>query len=181
MSPSLEGTNLNDCGDEFRCVVVDPPWRYRDGLPGPRRGAESHYPCLSLAEIEDLVRRQLTDAAPDAHLYCWTTNAFMPEAWRLCELWDFTPRTILTWVKPSIGMGHYYRNNTEHVVFAVRGTLPTLQKDQPTAFFAPRLLHSEKPAEFFRIVERMSPGPRLELFARKPREGWTVWGNEVNV
>lgn len=119
-------------------------------------------------------------AAPNAHLYLWTTNAFLDEAFRLARGWQFEPRTVLTWVKPGIGMGHYYRNNTEHVVFAVRGSLRTLRRNQPTAFTAPKSkIHSRKPEEFFKIVESMSPGPYLEMFARVRRPGWEAWGNEV--
>lgn len=175
---------------KYSCIVVDPPWRYRDklqmgvkhdGTPHKgHRGAESHYPCLSLPEIREIVFNQLDGCVADnAHLYLWTTNAFIAEAWQLAQDWGFTPRTILTWVKPQIGMGHYFRNNTEHVVFAVRGKLGPLRRNCPTAFVANRRKHSAKPDEFFSIVESITPGPRLELFARRPREGWDVWGNEV--
>jgi len=165
----------------FSTLVIDPPWPYGDRLMSGRvrtRGAANHYPVMSFEAMRDL--RPQDVAEPDAHCYVWTTNAFMGEALELIRGWGFRQKTILTWVKPQIGMGHYYRNNTEHVLFGVRGKLPTLRKDQPTAFTARRTGHSTKPAAFYAIVERMSPGPYIELFARAERPGWVAVGDEVN-
>jgi N6-adenosine-specific RNA methylase IME4 len=165
----------------FATVVIDPPWAYGDRLMSGRvrtRGAANHYAVMAYGELRDL--RVADVAAADAHLYLWTTNAFMAEALVLMRAWGFHQKTILTWVKPQIGMGHYYRNNTEHVLFGVRGKLRTLRRDTPTAFLAPRGRHSAKPAAFYDLVERMSPGPYLELFARAARPGWTVIGNEID-
>ena len=141
---------------------------------------------------DDIATLPVETAAEDrAHLYLWTTNAFMAEAHELAKAWGFVPKTIITWVKIKqggerfgdvrIGMGHYWRNATEHVLFCVRGkpALKTLRRNQPTVFFAERSQHSAKPQEFYDLVEGMSPGPRLELFARTPRDGWAVWGDEV--
>lgn len=171
----------------FSTIVADPPWPYNDklmsgnsgfGRPRQTRGAANHYPTMSIAELRALQPQAV--AAPDAHLYLWTTNAFMDEALGLMFAWGFKQKTILTWVKPQIGMGHYFRNTTEHVLFGVRGKLRTLQRNVPTAFWARRTKHSTKPAVFYSIVERQSPGPYLELFAREPRPGWTVMGDEVD-
>lgn len=176
----------------YRTIVADPPWNYRDRV-GPglgfgadrirgRRGAAGYYPLMSLEQIIALGAGGTIagfQAAQNAHLYLWTTNAFLEQAHIVARAWGFTPRTVLTWIKPQMGMGSYFRNTTEHVVFAVRGSLPLHVKNQRTDFRAPRRRHSEKPEEFFEIVERCSPGPYLELFSRKPREGWQVWGNEV--
>ena len=179
----------------FTTIVADPPWQYRDKVNAAivrkvtaigygadkirgRRGAEGYYPTMTIPEICALPVAEW--AAPNAHLYLWTTNAFIVEAHAVARAWGFEPRTVLTWVKPQIGMGHYFRNNTEHVVFAVRGSLKVLRRNCPTAFTAPRTKkHSEKPEAFFQIVESMSPGPYLEMFARTQREGWWAWGNEV--
>lgn len=178
----------------FVTVVADPPWQYRDKLRmGVRddgtpqrghRGAESHYDCLTLEAIAAMGDPQDGSIAgfpiaPHAHLYLWTTNAFMREAHGIAEAWGFTPRTILTWVKTSIGMGFYFRNTTEHVIFAVRGSLRCRHKDQSTDFAAPRAQHSQKPDIFYSIVERMSPGPYLDLFARRERAGWVSWGDQL--
>lgn len=179
----------------FATIVADPPWMYRDKVHAARvravtaigygadkirgrRGAEGYYPVMSLEAITALPVRQL--AATNAHLYMWTTNAFIEPAHAICRAWGFEPRTILTWVKPGIGMGYYFRNNTEHVVFAVRGSLPVKRHNQPTAFHAKKdKQHSRKPDEFYGIVESMSPGPYLEMFARRPWPNWTVWGNQA--
>src|SRR3990167_5442889 len=170
----------------YRTLVADPPWGYRDKLGGPNeRGAEGHYPTMTMQELYMLPVG--TWGLDDSTLWLWTTNAFMVEAHKLAEAWGYTPRTILTWVKgrieanrlvQQIGMGHYLRNSTEHIVFAVRGKLQPRNHDVPSAFIAPRLEHSEKPAAFYDMVERMSPGPYLDVFARKRRLGWDVFGNE---
>lgn len=191
--------------EPFKVVLADPPWQYRDRV-GPgfgfgadrirgRRGAAGYYPTMSVEQICDLYAPSRVNGtgsysygriarhpiAHDAHLYLWATNAFMEQAHQVAIAWCFTPRTILTWIKPRIGMGHYYRNTTEHVIFAVRGKLPTLRKDQPTHFEAPVGRHSEKPQRLYEIIESMSPGPWLELFARRQREGWVAWGDELEV
>lgn len=165
----------------FSTLVIDPPWPYADRLMSGAvrtRGAANHYPVLSIAALREL--RPQDVAAPNAHCYLWTTNAFMGEALDLLTRWDFVHKTILTWVKPQIGMGHYFRNNTEHVLFGVRGKLPALQHNVPTAFTARREGHSTKPGAFYAIVERMSPGPYLELFARAERPGWVTCGDEID-
>lgn len=172
----------------FTTIVADPPWPYNDklmsgnsGFGGRRknkRGAANHYPTMTLDALRELPVK--TVAAPNSHLYLWTTNAFMEEALELMFLWGYSHKTILTWVKPQIGMGHYFRNTTEHVLFGVRGKLRTLQRNVPTAFYAKRTVHSAKPEVFYGIVERMSPGPYLELFARRARPGWVALGDEVN-
>lgn len=166
-----------------RTVVIDPPWSYRDRVNGENRGAVNHYETLSPHDIDRCFYQALRDlnlaVDDDAHLYNWCTNAFVVEAHQLARGWGFDPKTLLTWVKPQIGMGHYFRNTTEHVVFAVRGTLACKRKDVRTDFSAKRGEHSAKPDEFFTIVESMSPGPYLELFARRRRPGWYAWGNEL--
>lgn len=161
----------------FTTIVADPPWNYRDRLGDGPRGAASHYDCMPLEEICAMPVGQVV--TPDAHLYLWTTNGFMVEGHKVAEAWGFRVRTILTWVKPQIGLGHFFRNTTEHVLFAVRGKLHLKRHDLRTDFTALRTKHSAKPEMFFDIVESASPGPYLELFARRPRAGWTLWGNEA--
>jgi N6-adenosine-specific RNA methylase IME4 len=190
-------------GSAFRCVVADPPWKYRDKVNSEtmnhvhrfgygadkirgRRGADGYYPTMTMDEI--LAMPVGAMAEKDAHLYLWTTNAFMVEGHQVCKAWGFTPRTILTWAKGrvvderlslQIGMGSYLRNVTEHVIFAVRGSLRCNVKNVPTLLLAPRTRHSEKPAAFYDLVERCTSGPYLELFARRKRHGWASWGNEI--
>jgi N6-adenosine-specific RNA methylase IME4 len=127
-------------------------------------------------------------AADDSHLYLWTTNGFLRQAFDIVDAWGFTYKTCLTWCKPQIGMGNWFRNTTEHVLFAVRGKQPTLQNNVPTHFEANRTQHSAKPDCFYDLVEQCSPGPYYEMFSRRQRrvqfgdhvgELWGVFGNEA--
>ena len=156
----------------YPTVVVDPPWDYDNRAT--RNAAVKQYPTMTLDELADydLI------AAPHAHLYLWVTNSFLHAAFGLLDAWDFEYKTCLTWCKPQMGLGNYFRNNTEHVLFAVRGKLQTLRSDEPTWFKANRGRHSAKPEAFYDMVERCSPGPYLEHFARRRRLGWDHRGNE---
>ena len=159
----------------FATVLVDPPW--------PLQSGEKHYRTMSLARIMALPVGAL--AARDAHLWLWTTNALLPKAYEVAEAWGFTVRSPLTWVKFRLGLGGRYqlRNATEQLLFCTRGRAPLGSRSQPTWFNAPVTEHSRKPAEQFAIIERVSPGPYLELFARRRPESnqpWAVWGDQVD-
>ena len=159
----------------FATILVDPPW--------PLQSGEKHYRTMSLARIMALPVGQL--AARDAHLWLWTTNALLPKAYEVAEAWGFTVRSPLTWVKFRLGLGGRYqlRNATEQLLFCTRGRAPLGSRSQPTWFNAPVTEHSRKPAEQFAIIERVSPGPYLELFARRRPESnqpWAVWGDQVD-
>ena len=157
----------------YRTIVADPPWRYRDAAT--KADAGRHYSTLSWEEICALPVGDLADAS--AHLWLWGTNALMEEAHAVARAWGFTPLTIVTWCKPGPGVGSYVRNNTEHVILASRGR-PMVPKDKPLSswFVWPRGPHSAKPAAFYDLVEQVSLGPYVELFARQPRLGWDHWG-----
>ena len=173
---------------EYRTIVADPPWPYKGvavvgGKPEDVQVGVS-YPVLSIADISSLPVSGLADSA--AHLYLWTTNAFMAEAHEVSRAWGFRPKTICTWGKvqadgrPSMKAGYWFRGATEHCLFAVRGKLRFPDGlAEPTLWLWPRLPHSVKPGAFYDLVERVSPGPRLELFARTQRLGWDSWGNEA--
>ena len=159
----------------FATILVDPPW--------PLQSGEKHYRTMSLARIKALPVGAL--AARDAHLWLWTTNALLPTAYEVAEAWGFTVRSPLTWVKFRLGLGGRYqlRNATEQLLFCTRGRAPLGSRSQPTWFNAPVTEHSRKPAEQFAIIERVSPGPYLELFARRRPESnqpWAVWGDQVD-
>jgi len=159
----------------FATILVDPPW--------PLQSGEKHYRTMSLARIKALPVGSL--AARDAHLWLWTTNALLPRAYEVAEAWGFTVRSPLTWVKFRLGLGGRYqlRNATEQLLFCTRGRAPLGSRSQPTWFNAPVQEHSRKPAEQFAIIERVSPGPYLELFARRRPESnqpWAVWGDQVD-
>jgi len=118
-------------------------------------------------------------AAPDAHLWLWVTNADWQQQIAVMTAWGFSYRSCLTWIKPRLGLGQYLRNQTEHLLLGVRGHAPVQFRSQGSWFYAPQQEHSHKPEEQYAIIERCSPGPYLELFARRTRPGWHVWGNEV--
>lgn len=118
-------------------------------------------------------------AADDSHLWLWITSSNFFEAQAVMDAWGFSYRACLTWIKPRFGLGHYLRNQTEHLLLGVRGKAPIQFRSQGSWFYAPVQEHSRKPEEQYAIIERCSPGPHLELFARRTRPGWDVWGNEV--
>lgn len=180
----------------YQTIVADPPWPYdgaaalqdrTGGRNADGRGAnvssQQRYGAMTMEQILAL----RPPAAADAHLYLWTTNAFMDEAHDVARAWGFQPKTILTWAKThqddrsrvSMKTGYYFRGATEHCLFAVRGSLK-LQTDValPTAYLWPRLPHSVKPDAFYDLVEQASPAPRLEMFARRARFGWEYWGDQ---
>jgi N6-adenosine-specific RNA methylase IME4 len=160
----------------FRTIVADPPWQY--GNKSTRGAAEDHYATMTMEELASLDVE--AKAADEAHLYLWVTNNFLREGFDLLDAWGFDYKTALTWAKPQIGMGNYFRGATEHILFGVRGGLRTNERDIRNWFEAPRGKHSAKPDCFYDLVEKASSGPYLELFARRARLGdWSYWGNEA--
>lgn len=159
----------------YACIYADAPTKAQQV---GTRGASEHYPLMDMEDIAALPVSRL--AAPDAHLWYWATNASLFEAKYVMEAWGFSYRSILTWIKPSYGLGRYLRTQTEHLLLGVRGTAPIRFRGQGTWLMAPKQDHSRKPEEAYAVIERCSPGPYLELFARRPRLGWHVFGNEVD-
>lgn len=165
--------------NRYGCIVVDPPWPSMHQRSTYHRGKpERHYSTMAVEDIAALNVNSL--AANDAHLWVWGVNRILGDAYTVVSAWGFTPMSLLTWCKPGPGMGYYLRNNTEHCVFATRGKPMVPDKKISSSWFQwPRLRHSQKPAEFFEIVESISPGPRLEMFARSARQGWDAWGDQA--
>lgn len=161
---------------KFATIVIDPPWDWGDEGDVNQLGrAKPDYSTMSIVELLDLPVGAMAD--DDCHLYLWITNRSLPKGFALIERWGFRYITALTWVKPYFGMGNYFRGQTEHVLFAVKGSQPLKRKDIGTVFNAPRgKNHSSKPSEFYDIVESASPGPYLEMFSRNERNGWVSWG-----
>ncbi|MDR2451030.1 MAG: S-adenosylmethionine-binding protein [Candidatus Accumulibacter sp.] len=172
----------------FGAILADPPWQFhnRTGKMAPEHKRLSRYPTLTLNEIKAIPVAAV--AAPAGHLYLWTPNALLAEGLAVMQAWGFTYKSNLVWHKirkdggpDGRGVGFYFRNVTELVLFGVRGNLRTLPPGRRQVnFLATRKReHSRKPDELYGIVESCSPGPYLELFARQRREGWEHWGNEV--
>lgn len=161
----------------YGTIVADPPWQY--GNTATRAAAEDHYKTMTIEKIVSLSVEVDEWAADDCHLYLWTTNNFIREAFEVVDAWGFEYKTLLTWVKPQIGMGNYFRSRTEHVLFATRGNVRTNRRDVSNVIEANRTQHSRKPDSFYDLVEAQSPGPYREMFARRRRFGWDHWGNEA--
>jgi len=158
----------------YRTVIADPAWSHDQR---GKYGAINHYDLMSLGEILNMPVSNLME--PDAHCWLWVTNGTLRCGFDVLEAWGFTPRSVFTWVKPRMGLGVYLRNATEHVLLGTRGKAPVRFRAQPNWGFFPVQDHSHKPEEFHKIVEQVSPGPYLELFARRHQPGWDVWGNEI--
>lgn len=183
--------SLEDLGNQsFGTVLADPPWRFinRTGKVAPEHKRLSRYDTLSWKEIARLPVVDLL--ATRAHCYLWVPNALVTEGLRVLEEWGFTYKTMLVWHKvrkdggsDGRGVGFYFRNVTEPVLFGVRGHLRTLPpgRRQVNLLATRKREHSRKPDELYEVIEACSPGPYLELFARYPRPGWAAWGNEASL
>lgn len=167
-------TTTSTVPTRFGTILADPPWLHHQ-VGG--HGASNHYSLMTLDRIKAMPVADL--AADNAHCWLWVTNASLRDGYDVLDAWGFTPRSTMTWVKPRLGLGNYLRNATEHVLLGTRGHAPVRFKAQPSWMFAPLQAHSHKPEEQYAIIERISPGPYLELFARRPQPGWHRWGNEV--
>lgn len=166
----------------YKTIYADPPWQEVGGGK-IKRGADKHYPVMKTKDIIALPIQQFID--DNAHLYLWVTNNFLQDGLDVMKAWGFEYKTTITWVKDRFGLGQYFRGQTEHCLFGVKGMVPykvIINKRQQgvTFFYTPRQEHSQKPEEMRRMIEKVSSGPYLELFARRPTEGWDVWGNQVD-
>ena len=159
---------------KYKTILVDPPW---DIDQRGNYGAINHYDLMSLDRIKAMPVKDL--AEDNATCFLWVTNGCVRQGYEVLEAWGFAVKGVLTWVKMRMGFGNYLRNATEHVLLATRGKAPPLCKNQLSWFTAPVQEHSHKPEEQFAIIERISPGPYLELFARRKQKGWDSWGVEV--
>ncbi len=177
---SVEGT--------FGTILADPPWQFtnRTGKVAPEHRRLMRYETMTLNAICGLDVRRV--AALKSHLYLWVPNALLKEGLAVMEAWGFTYKTMLTWFKvrkdggpDGRGVGFYFRNVTEAILFGVRGSIRTLDpgRRQVNLLATRKREHSRKPDELYSIVEACSPGPFLELFARHSRKGWTQHGNAL--
>jgi len=159
---------------KYKTILADPPW---DIDQRGNYGAINHYDLMSLDRIKAMPIKDLADE--NSHCWLWVTNGCIRQGYEVLDSWGFAVKGVLTWVKPRLGLGNYLRNASEHLLFAVRGKAPSNYRCQPSWFFAPVQEHSHKPEEQFAMIERISPGPYLELFARRKQKGWDCWGLEA--
>lgn len=185
--PMSQETDRKALAERFRTIVADPPWPSNIGGTWTARTdkarPQGRYDTLRVEEVAAIP----VPSAAQAHLYLWVTAQRVDWAYTVAKAWDFAPIILWTWAKPGLGVGRF-RCNTEHILVARKGSRHGnpfgsggrhVQATAGTVFGWPRGSHSEKPDEMFALVEELSPAPRLELFARKRRPGWTAWGDEV--
>ena len=196
MLARLEATNAADDlrafakGRRFKTIMADPPWRFQNATgkvaPGHRR--LNRYGTLTLSEIMELPVADVADAT--AHLYLWVPNALLPEGLAVLQAWGFTYKSNIVWHKvrkdggsDGRGVGFYFRNVTELILFGVRGkNARTLApgRRQVNMIETRKREHSRKPDEQYKLIEDCSPGPFLEMFGRGVRRGWATWGNQAD-
>lgn len=198
-APATERTGANSAmedlrdfgrGRRFGTILADPPWRFtnRTGKVAPEHRRLSRYETMTLEEICALPVRDLAD--DPAHLYLWTPNALLPDALRVMEAWGFTYKTNLIWHKirkdggsDGRGVGFYFRNVTEMMLFGVRGKNARTAapgRSQVNMIETRKREHSRKPDEQYELIEACSPSARVELFARGERLGWQCWGAQAD-
>jgi N6-adenosine-specific RNA methylase IME4 len=166
---------LIERGAQFGTIYADPPWLY--GNQATRASTGNHYEGMTVEEISQLPIAEL--AAENAHLHLWTTNAFLFDCKAIMEAWGFEYKSCLVWVKPQMGIGNYWRVSHEFLLFGVRGSCPFLDRSQMSWIQESRTKHSAKPETIRKMIEMVSPGPRLELFGRRVARDWVVWGNQI--
>ena len=179
---------------KFNVIYADPPWTFRTwSAEGKGRSPEQHYGCMSLADIRALPVSDI--AADNCALFLWVTDPFLPEGLKLMEAWGFKYKTVaFNWSKmnksapPSLwteadfftGLGYWTRANPELCLLGTKGKPKRVSKNVKRLVISPRREHSRKPDEVAdRIVQLMGDLPRIELFARQSRQGWSIWGNDT--
>jgi len=173
---------------KFRTILADPPWQFtnRTGKVAPEHRRLNRYSTLTLQEICE-IPVQLS-AEDHSHLYLWVPNALLPEGLAVMKAWGFKYKTNIIWHKvrkdggpDGRGVGFYFRNTTEILLFGIRGSLRTLVpgRSQVNIIRSMKREHSRKPEEQYDLIQECSEGPYLELFARGNRKGWTLWGNQA--
>jgi N6-adenosine-specific RNA methylase IME4 len=183
---------INFCEDQkFKTILADPPWQFqnRTGKVAPEHKRLNRYATMSLDSIKSIPVSEVADET--SHLYLWVPNALLPEGLEVMKAWGFQYKANIVWEKvrkdggpDGRGVGFYFRNVTELLLFGVRGSnARTLApaRSQVNLLRTQKREHSRKPDEIFDIIEQCSSGPYLELFARGQRDGWVLWGNEANI
>jgi N6-adenosine-specific RNA methylase IME4 len=173
---------------KFRTILADPPWQFanRTGKVAPEHRRLNRYGTMPLEEI-CAIPVQIAAENP-SHLYLWVPNALLPEGLAVMKAWGFQYKTNIVWHKirkdggpDGRGVGFYFRNTTELLLFGIRGSMRTLEpgRTQVNIIKTMKQEHSRKPGEQYDLIQACSPGPYLELFARGSRPGWTTWGNQA--
>lgn len=167
---------IGELGVLYHTILADPPWKETGGGK-IHRGADRHY---SLMKTDDIMKLEIP-SDKNSHLYLWVTNSHLEDGLAVLKSWGFRYITMITWAKDRFGLGQYFRGQTEHVLFGVKGNLPYKSRSCSTLILAKRRLHSQKPDELYALIETVSYPPYLEMFARQRRLGWDVWGREAPI
>lgn len=177
-------------GKKFKTILADPPWQFQNktGKVAPEHKRLSRYSTLKLEDIKSLPVERAAD--DNAHLYLWVPNALLPQGLAVMEAWGFRYKANIVWQKirkdggpDGRGVGFYFRNVTELLLFGVRGkNVRTLQpgRTQVNTIATRKREHSRKPDEQYPLITSCSPGPFLEMFARGERPGWSIWGDQAH-
>jgi N6-adenosine-specific RNA methylase IME4 len=187
--PEANLRELEASDRKFGTILIDPPWRFDNltGKVGPEHKRLFHYATMTFDEIKALPVGSL--ALPKSHLYLWCPNALLLEGLEIMKGWGFIYKTNIVWYKirkdggpDGRGVGFYFRNVTELLLFGVKGHLRTLKagRTQVNIILTRKREHSRKPFEIYDLIERCSPGPYLELFARQRVPNWEQWGDQVD-
>jgi len=165
---------------KYRAIVIDPPWPIKkiEREVAPNQGQDLPYPIMSLEEIEAIPIQSMA-IEEGCHVYLWTTQKYLKPALEIFEKWGVKYQCLMTWLKPGGFTPFSWQYNTEHVLFGQIGNLPLTRMGLKLGFTEKRREHSRKPEIFYQMVQEASPEPRVELFARQPRSGFMVWGNET--
>ena len=166
----------------YNVIYADPPWEYRNRRTGGsmRSGAAAQYPTMNLEDLKNLKVKEIADK--NSVLFLWATVPLLPEAIQIMEAWGYKYKTMITWRKiMSLGMGYYFRGQTEHLLVGIRGKVKAFRCQRPNFIQARAERHSQKPEEFRKLIEEATPEllNRIELFARRRSDGWDAWGNEI--
>jgi len=171
---------------KYGAILADPPWDFRvRSSKGTGRSASNHYSTMPTKDICALPVADMADK--DCALFLWATGAMLPDAFEVMKAWGFTYKSMaFTWIKvnrdgetPFTGMGFWTRQNAEFVLLGTKGRPKRIARNVKQVAMAPRMEHSRKPEEIHRRIQRLVPGPYVELFARRPFPGWAVWGDEL--
>lgn len=175
--------DIMNTDNKYKTIYIDPPWMERGGGK-IKRGADRHYPLMKTSDIAKLPIKNLADEN-GCHLYMWTTNNFIKDAFCLLDEWGFEYITLITWNKDRMGLGQYFRGLTEHCIFACTSkrlpykTIDGKRQQGVTGFYEAKTIHSRKPIAMREMIEKVSYSPKIEIFARQSLDGWDCWGNEV--
>ena len=161
---------------KYNVIYADPPW-YEKGGGKIKRGADRHYNLMKTSDIKRLPVNDLADNP--CWLFLWVTNNYLKDGLDVMEHWGFKYVTNLVWAKNTIGLGYYFRGQHELCLFGKKGQMKPNSRSESTLVIAKKTKHSKKPDEFYRKIERVCDGNKIELFARNKRFDWDCWGNEV--